>query len=281
MNPLQDPSQIAQDGLWGHLCATSGLYARETFLSLVGCVTRMIRDYPMKGFALCNTLGEPAFESLLLPLENQTDVPLFRLPATAQMSGKRQIGFIIVLTDRLCNVTFWSPDKRKLFKLYEGGWTFHPGDSKTVAQQLIKTASDHSEFPIIQELLENTIVDRRYDDRFNMLINTLVSSLEQRNRELIAALDEVQDLNQQMVDQERLAAIGQLCSVIAHEIRNPLGLIDLYAKLIEVQTEQLTQDLPEDEQQKTLKNIQLIRQSIGSLETILSELTAYSRPAAA
>src|SRR5262249_38397355 len=124
-----------------------------------------------------------------------------------------------------------------------------------------------------------TQVDRRYDDKLNVLITSLVHGLENRNRELTLALDQVQLLNKRNVDTERLAAIGQMSSVIAHEIRNPLGLIDLYAKLTEDHMAKLD-FTAEQEEKKTLllKNLSHIRQATGNLENILSELTDYSRP---
>ncbi len=82
--------------------------------------------------------------------------------------------------------------------------------------------------------------------------------------------------------------MGQLSSVIAHEIRNPLGLIDLYSKLVETQVEQLLPDAADtdagieaslsEDRQKLNRNILHIREAVSSLETILSELTQYARP---
>ncbi len=278
------PTRLAKlDGLLGHLSSSSGLYSKETFLSLYGCITRMIRDHRMPGFVMTRTLGDEDFESLASSLEGRDDLELYRfdepksLPKSVGISPST--GFLIVLTDRQCAVISWNVDARKSFQMYRGGWTFHPSDTKTIASHLIGHLSKESGDESLQRRLEETPIDRRYDDKLNTLVTSLVNGLENQSRDLAMALQQVQDLNKQRMEQERLAAIGQLCSVVAHEIRNPLGLIDLYAKLIEVQTEKL--DLLEGQDDKTealYKNIRLIRQSIESLETILSELTSYSRP---
>lgn len=233
----------------------------------------------MQGFVMTRTMDDEAFETVAHALEELPGLPFYRFnrpdlfPTGAGICD--QTGFLIVLTDRMCATLFWSAATHDTFRMYDGGWTFHPGDSRTIAAQLIAHMDTHEE---LDRLLKETSVDRRYDDKLNVLITSLVHGLENRNRELIVALDQLKLLNKRNVDTERLAAIGQLSSVIAHEIRNPLGLIDLYAKLTEDHLNKL--ELSEHTQKKELllKNLSQIRQATGSLETILSELTDYSRP---
>jgi signal transduction histidine kinase len=272
-----EPKTLPLNDLFGHLCSSTGLYSKETFLSLYGCITRMVRDHRMSGFVMTRTLDDESFETMVHALDNLPGLPLFRcnqpdlFPSGTGICD--QTGFLIVLTDRMCATLFWSAATHDTFRMYDGGWTFHPGDSRTLATQLIA----HLDQPELEHLLKETVVDRRYDDKLNMLITSLVHGLENRNRELTVALDQLKILNKRNVDTERLAAIGQLSSVIAHEIRNPLGLVDLYAKLTEDQLAKL--DISDEAKKELLmKNLGLIRQATGSLETILSELTSYSRP---
>ncbi len=232
----------------------------------------------MPGFVITRTLDDDTFETMAHALDKMPELPLFRLnqpdlfPTGTGICD--QTGFLIVLTNRLCATLYWSAATHATYRMYEGGWTFHPGDTRTIAGHLIS----HLDQPELDHLLKETSVDRRYDDKLNVLITSLVHGLENRNRELTVALDQLKILNQRNVDTERLAAIGQLSSVIAHEIRNPLGLIDLYAKLTEDHLGKL--DLTEQSEKRDvlLKNLSLIRQATGSLESILSELTNYSRP---
>jgi signal transduction histidine kinase len=185
-------------------------------------------------------------------------------------------GFLLVLTNQFCAAMYWSTATYEVYGMYDGGWTFHPGDSKTIALQVAGLMDNHE---TLAQLIEETPLDRRYDEKVTGFITQLINNLETRNRELTLALNQVKQLNAKVLDQERLAAIGQLCSVIAHEIRNPLGLIDLYAKLIENQVERIEFPESEGEQKQLLeKNLQLIRSASSSLESILSELTSYARP---
>ncbi len=273
---IQPQQYLQLDGLLGHLSACSGLYSKETFLSLYSCIIRMIRDHHMRGFVLNRTLGDDAFDAMAVALEGLPDVSVFSLNESGSQSFElgtaKPTGFLVALTNRFCAALYWTSDTQETFRMFEGGWTFHPGDVRTMAAHLISRLDN----PELTTILEETAIDRRYDDKLNLLLSSLVNGLENRNRELTLALDKVNDLNKKMVDHERLAAVGQLCSVIAHEIRNPLGLIDLYAKLIEEQLKQV--DVEADKQELLVKNLAFIRQATVNLEGILTELTDYSRP---
>lgn len=264
------------DGLFGHLSASSGLYSRETFLNLYSCIVRIIRQYHLKGMVFQRTLDDPDFRALSLALEQLpgvssvavSDEAIRRCPSLDPEAS----GFLIVLTNQFCATVYWSTQSQETYGMFDGGWTFHPGDSKTIALQVARYMDDADD---LMGQVEGTPLDRRYDEKITGFITQLVNNLETRNRELTLALNQVRELNAKVLDQERLAAIGQLCSVIAHEIRNPLGLIDLYAKLIENQVANLATD---GDKAPLEKNLGLIRSATSSLEGILSELTSYARP---
>jgi signal transduction histidine kinase len=288
--PQQPFAALNLDDLMGHLSSTNGLYSKETFVGLYACITRMLRDYGPEGFVLTRTLNDPAFGALAYTVSGRDRCPVFCLDgyesSLIEAGLKPETGFLLVLTNRLCAAVYWSVAPDDSYRLYPGGWTFHPADTKTIACQMVGRLG-HSE---LMALLESTQIDRRYDDKLNLLVAGLVQGLEARNRELTVALNKVNTLNQQMVQQERLAAIGQLCSVIAHEIRNPLGLIDLYAKLVESQTQQVLEPLNKHPELKQMagitpqstdqlfQNLSMIRQATTHLDAILTELTQYSRP---
>jgi signal transduction histidine kinase len=274
--PIQQT--VSLDGLLGHLSSCTGLYSRETFLNLYSCIARIIRQYQLKGLIFHRVLDDPDFKTLGMALEHLPHIAMYDIQnheiERCDSFNTQHSGMLIVLTNQLCATVFWSTANQETYNaLLEGGWTFHPGDCKTIANEVSKFLDDPQEW---QAIIENTSLDRRYDEKMTGFITQLVNNLESRNRELTVALNQVKDLNARIIDQERLAAIGKLCSVIAHEIRNPLGLIDLYAKLIEGQVSKL--ESPSIQKEPLEKNLQLIRSASSSLETILSELTSYARP---
>jgi C4-dicarboxylate-specific signal transduction histidine kinase len=79
-------------------------------------------------------------------------------------------------------------------------------------------------------------------DRLQQTVGSMITNL-QRARESIAAQvdderrmrEEVESLQQQVIRQERLAAIGVLVSGVAHELNNPLQAILGFAELLQMQ----------------------------------------------
>jgi PAS domain S-box-containing protein len=69
--------------------------------------------------------------------------------------------------------------------------------------------------------------------------------------------------------QNRFTAMGEMAANIAHEIRNPLGSIELFASL-------LKKGLDEDEERAQM--VHHISSSVASMNHIISNLLAYTKP---
>jgi PAS domain S-box-containing protein len=82
-------------------------------------------------------------------------------------------------------------------------------------------------------------------------------------------LTEIKDLEYRVRQKDRLAAIGQMAAVIAHEIRNPLTAIAGAFKLLQPEFSR------DEEPQKLLENISL---EIKRLYRIVTDFLTYSRP---
>ncbi len=78
----------------------------------------------------------------------------------------------------------------------------------------------------------------------------------------------VRALERKMQEAERLAAMGELAFEVAHEIRNPLGGLELFASLLRDET------LQEEERERYLDHMQI---GIRSLNNILSNMLSFSR----
>ena len=278
------------DELLGQLSGHSGLFSQATFQNLVSSLTRLVRDQRLKGTVLIYTpTGTADFETATLGLKAMQGVEVISLApivenhlATLVERGQLstggttplfspKLGFILFLTERLGASVYWDTSTIDTFQLAQGGWSFNPQDVKTLATRLGEMLENQT----LQSTIEQAPTDRRYDEKITFLVSSLVSNLEHRNRELSGAVSSLQTLNTQLVEQERLATIGQMSSTIAHEIRNPLGLIDLYASLVETQLTNLNLEVLDP---MVMKNLGQIRSSIVHMESILSELTQYARP---
>jgi C4-dicarboxylate-specific signal transduction histidine kinase len=81
-------------------------------------------------------------------------------------------------------------------------------------------------------------------------------------------LEEVRSLQRQVIRQERLAAVGQLVSGVAHEINNPLQAILGFAELLQMQ-----EKLPDE----TKRDLALIQKESGRACGIIRNLALFTR----
>ncbi len=79
---------------------------------------------------------------------------------------------------------------------------------------------------------EATQVLQKEYRRLQLQARRLASQLEQKNRELQESLAERQRLEEQITKQSQLAAMGEVAAQLAHEIRNPLGAMELFTAVL-------------------------------------------------
>lgn len=90
----------------------------------------------------------------------------------------------------------------------------------------------------------------------------LEQRVEKRTRELQVA-------TQELVKNERLATIGEMASIISHEIRNPLAVISNATRLIKT--------LVQPKEQRLIKQFNVIEGEIQQANGIISEVLGYAR----
>jgi signal transduction histidine kinase len=86
---------------------------------------------------------------------------------------------------------------------------------------------------------------------------------------LFQDITRIYQLEEQLQRKERLAAMGELIGRIAHEIRNPLGSVELFASMLQ-------RDLDEDSSAK--RYARQISQAVQSTDRLLANLLLYTRP---
>lgn len=77
--------------------------------------------------------------------------------------------------------------------------------------------------------------------------------IQSKNEELSETIEALKQTQGQMVQQEKMAGIGQLAAGIAHEINNPLGFVSSNFSTLEKYTQKLTETL--EEYRRLLKEV--------------------------
>jgi signal transduction histidine kinase len=93
--------------------------------------------------------------------------------------------------------------------------------------------------------------------------------VSERASELTAAYQALQQMTEQKIRAEKLAVIGELTAIVAHEVRNPLATIGGFAHSI--------MRKPKD-QERILRDAGIIVEEVERLEQILRELLDFARP---
>ena len=103
---------------------------------------------------------------------------------------------------------------------------------------------------------------------YSEVTERLQESHERLEKTVTALREELGEKNRQLERKNRLAALGEMAAGLAHEIRNPLGGIQLYASL-------LSKDVADREAALTL--VKKISGGVKRLESLVSQVLQFSR----
>lgn len=103
---------------------------------------------------------------------------------------------------------------------------------------------------------------------YSEVTEKLQQSHDQLNQMVVALQAELGEKNQLLERKNRLAALGEMAAGMAHEIRNPLGGIQLYASM-------LARDVADRPQ--SLSVVQKISGGVKRLEALVGQVLQFSR----
>lgn len=101
-----------------------------------------------------------------------------------------------------------------------------------------------------------------------VVVWSLVGNLRGQEEKVLASLAELQRMQEKLVAEEKLAAIGQLSGAIAHEIRNPVTMIASSLKMAESQQ-------PDSPIRKEM--FEIATHEANRLETLTTDFLAFAR----
>ena len=103
---------------------------------------------------------------------------------------------------------------------------------------------------------------------FNEVTAKLESTHESLRAEVARLNDELRDANERLARSKRLAALGEMAAGIAHEIRNPIGSISLYANMLD-------EDLAGLPDQRAISR--KIKVAVRGLDAIVGDVLCFAR----
>jgi signal transduction histidine kinase len=123
---------------------------------------------------------------------------------------------------------------------------------------------------------------RQRQAELEQLVTERTSDLQTKNGELIETLSELKRTQEQLVQQEKLASLGQLTAGIAHEIQNPLNFVNNFSFL----SKDLMRELAESKDDEDRKEIlDLLSDNIHKIEhhgkragDIVKSMLQHSQP---
>ncbi|MBX7172059.1 MAG: GHKL domain-containing protein [Pyrinomonadaceae bacterium] len=99
-----------------------------------------------------------------------------------------------------------------------------------------------------------------------LIVWLLVSYLREEERKLQQSLLELREAQTKLLAEEKLAAVGQLASSIAHEIRNPVAMIASSLEMAEKQKSPIKEEM-----------LGIAAQEAKRLETLTGDFLSYAR----
>ena len=130
----------------------------------------------------------------------------------------------------------------------------------------------------ITEIAYDLEVLRRQSTRAQRLdlVQELSDDLQGKNDELEKVLEELHNTQDQMVSRQKLAELGELTAGVAHEIRNPLNLIQNFARTSNDMMKEVNQTLEELDGPPTQEQTEILAELTGELTENMGRMRQHS-----
>jgi len=259
---------------------TCETYTKQTLISLFRCLVETIIESGDNAVILTRIKDLNVFQGLINRLK-YSGSKVYSYSEIGESNNFNKVSlndtdflndeFLVIIAERFSSCLFWEESKSNVLNLYQGFCTLNPEDARKIIEHLQLIANSKN----LEKDLGEIKQDRRSNEKFTTILKKFTESFENQQMDLICACTELKEMHEKTNQSEKLASIGQLCSTIAHEIRNPLGMINLYAKII-------SKSIDEIKETKIKESLEAAASSITSattnLEDLLTQLLDFSKP---
>ncbi|MDE2991854.1 MAG: ATP-binding protein [Chloroflexota bacterium] len=107
------------------------------------------------------------------------------------------------------------------------------------------------------------------------LVEKLANELQSKNDQLETALGDLQRAQDQIVSQQKLAALGELTAGVAHEIKNPLNFVKNFSEVSEELIDELKEVLDEEAESISEDQREYIDEIAGDLTDNLGRIRSH------
>jgi signal transduction histidine kinase len=114
-----------------------------------------------------------------------------------------------------------------------------------------------------EQLMQEITERKRAEEVLKAYSERLEEMVEERTKEL-------RDAQEQLVRREKLAVLGQLAGGVAHDLRNPLGVIKNVAYFLDIALEESKPEVKE--------TLEILDKAVGKSNRIISSLLDFARP---